>query len=77
MSILKREEMQKVLKDRDVPPIVISILGSAIGTLVDYGLSPEEISGICGCLIAVTSNAANDPAVKMMVRNFRDVLKEA
>jgi hypothetical protein len=77
MVKMNHQVVQDILQKRRIPPIVTSILGAAIGTLVDLGMKPEEIRATCDLLIAITSKAVQNPDTIAAVKNFRDVLKEA
>lgn len=71
---MPQHKFQKALKEHNVPSFVAMILGSTIGTLVDYGLSDEEINGMCGHLLAVTRAAKTNPEVIAATQHFANLL---
>lgn len=64
----------KSLEEHNVSSFVTLILGSTLGTLVDYGLTDEEINDICRHLVAVTRTAKTNPEVIAAAKYFNNLL---
>lgn len=65
-----REAIVKLLADHKVDAFITSTFGSTIGTLVDRGLTDDEIFAVFDHLLTVIRATVNDPEATERTKAF-------
>jgi hypothetical protein len=68
------EALRKILHDHGVDPFLTMTLGMTVGTLMDRGLSDEEIQLLFGELLIRVRRAKGNPEAIAAIHAFYDAL---
>lgn len=68
-------ELKKILSAHKVDSFITMTLGSSIGSLMDRGLSDDEILGLCRELLYHCRHAKQDPAILSSVEKLFEQLR--
>ena len=69
------KELFSALAKKKIPQFAPSVLGFTLGSLIDHGVTEEEVKALCHFLIERIMHAKENPEIVGSIEHFSDLVE--